>query len=264
MSIPTLIGAPFDGHSSFRRGAAAGPSGIRDALNSSSTNSWTEKRRDVAVGSVVHDAGDIDAGGQAEDVAIDAAIDALLERGGRPVVLGGDHSITYPIVRAIARRHGPLHILHFDAHADLYLEYDGDRFSHACPFARILEAGLAASLTQVGIRTMNDEQFRQVERFGVEVIDMAGWHRGRRPAIQEITYLSIDLDAFDPAFAPGVAHREAAGLAPRDVIDIIQSLPSTLRGADVVELNPACDPLDITSVLAAKLVKEIVGKMLED
>ena len=112
-----------------------------------------------------------------------------------------------------------------------------------------------ASMTQVGIRTMNDEQFRQVERYGVEVIDMAAWHRGRRPSLHETTYVSIDMDAFDPAFAPGVSHREAAGLTPRDVIDSIQSLPGALLGADVVELNPSCDALDITSVLAAKVVK---------
>src|SRR6185503_15943007 len=128
--------------------------------------------------------------------------------GARPVSLGGDHSVTYPILRAV-RPHAPtVTILHIDAHPDLYDEFEGDRYSHACPFARIMEERLADRLVQVGIRTLTAVQRAQAERYGVEVIDMRAWVAGRRPTLREPVYVSIDIDAFDPAFAPGVGHRE--------------------------------------------------------
>lgn len=213
---------------------------------------------------------------------IEDGVAAVLAGGGLPLVLGGDHAVSYPVVRAVARRHGPLAILHVDAHPDLYPDLDGDRWSHACPFARILEEGLATRLVQVGIRAMNSVQRAQAERFGVEVIDMRTWSAGVRPDLAGITYVSIDLDGLDPAFAPGVAHREPGGLTTRELLTLLQALPPGLCGADVVELNPACDlgagggapaaggelaaanaPLGLTALVAAKLVEELVDRMLE-
>jgi agmatinase len=185
----------------------------------------------------------------------------VLESGGRPITLGGDHSITYPVLRAVRRHHQRLSVLHVDAHPDLYEEFEGDRFSHACPFARALEDGLLDELVQVGIRATTGSQRAQAERYGVRVIDMDAWVAGRRPVLAHPVYLSIDLDGLDPAFAPGVSHPEPGGLSVRDLVTMLHGLEVSIVGADVVELNPALDPLSLTAVVAAKIVKEIAGRM---
>jgi arginase len=117
---------------------------------------------------------------------------------------------------------------------------------------------------QVGIRTLNAHQRRQAERFGVEIIDMRAWDAGMRPRVEGAVYLSLDLDGLDPAFAPGVSHREPGGLSTRDVLGLIHGLDGRLVGADVVEYNPRQDVGGVTAILAAKLVKEIAGRMLAD
>jgi len=170
--------------------------------------------------------------------------------------------VTYPIIRAVAKRHSALTILHIDAHPDLYDEFEGNRLSHACPFARIMEEGLAARLVQVGIRTANGHQREQARRFGAEVIDMRAWAAGTRPVLTRPVYVSVDLDGLDPAFAPGVSHREPGGLSVRDVIGLVHALPFPPIGADIVEFNPSQDPLGLTAHVAAKLVKELAGRML--
>jgi arginase len=195
---------------------------------------------------------------------IERGISGLLAGGARPLALGGDHSVTYPVLRAMHRRHSALTLLHLDAHPDLYHEFEGDRLSHACPFARILEEGLAQRLVQVGIRAMNDHQQRQADRFGVEVIDMAAWEAGRRPALDGDVYLSLDLDGIDPAFAPGVSHREPGGLSVREVLTLVQQVGGVLVGADIVEYNPGADVSGLTALVAAKLVKEVAGRMLAE
>ena len=264
---PTLLGVPFDAASSFLRGAALAPPLIREALRSPASNMWTELGVDLAAPGALADDGDLaidDALRGAElHALIEAHVSRLLERGGRPIVLGGDHSITPPIVRAVRRIYGRLVVVHFDAHPDLYDEFDGSRWSHASPFARLMEEGLVDRLVQVGIRTMNGHQRAQADRFGVEVIDMRAWTAGKRvvaPA-NSAAYLSIDCDAFDPAFAPGVSHREAGGLSPRDVLDAIQRLDAPIVGADIVECNPSRDSVGVTTALCAKLVKEVAGRM---
>ena len=153
-------------------------------------------------------------------------------------------------------------MLDIDAHPDLYDEFEGDRYSHACPFARVMEEQLAGRLVQVGIRTMTGNQRAQADRFGVEVIDMRAWMHGTRPAVSGAVYMSIDLDGIDPAHAPGVSHQEPGGLTVRDVIGLIQDCGGTLIGADVVELNPSQDLGDMTARVAAKLVKELAARML--
>jgi len=187
---------------------------------------------------------------------------SLLERRLRPIALGGDHSITYPVIRAISRKYPGLAILDFDAHPDLYDEFQGSRSSHACPFARIMEQGLARRLVQVGIRTLNGHQRRQAERFGVELIQMKDW-RGILPALDGPLYLSFDLDVLDPAFAPGVSHREPGGLSMREALGAIQSVSAEIVGADIVEFNPRRDVMNVTAAVCAKLLKEIAAKMLE-
>jgi agmatinase len=221
--------------------------------------------RDLAGPDGLGDAGDLELPPTAAArPLIEAGIAAVLADGARPIALGGDHSVTYPVLRAIAAAHAPLTILHVDAHPDLYDVFEGDRFSHACPFARIMEDGLAARLVQVGIRTMSGPQQSQAERFGVEIIDMRAWAAGVRPHLDGALYVSIDLDGLDPAFAPGVSHREPGGLSVRDVLGLIQDADGDVIGADVVEYNPRQDLGGVTAVVAAKIVKELAGRMMAD
>ena len=260
---PTLLGAPYDAASSFRRGAAAAPPAIRAALTSPRGNPWTEGLVDLAAPGALDDRGDLSLPEAPEARSlIEQGVTRVLASGGRPIVLGGDHSITYPVLRAVRRHHQRLSVLHVDAHPDLYEEFEGDRYSHACPFARAFEEGLLDELVQVGIRAMTGAQRVQAERYGVRVIDMDAWVAGHRPVLAHPVYLSIDLDGLDPAFAPGVAHPEPGGLSVRDVLTVLHGLEVSIVGADVVELNPELDPTSLTAGVAAKLVKEIAGRML--
>lgn len=260
-TAPALVGIPYDASSSFLRGSAAAPPLIRAALRSPAGNSYTERGADL---SQLADAGDL---AIAEDPAtaraqIEQGIAGVLEGGHTPIALGGDHSITYPILRAIARHHRALTILHVDAHGDLYDEFEGDRFSHACPFARIMEEGLCERLVQVGIRTLTPHQRDQITRFGVETIEMQHFAGGARLALSGPVYLSIDLDGIDPAFAPGVSHREPGGLSVREVLSMIHAIEGPIAGADIVEFNPSQDTGGVTASVAAKITREIAGSIL--
>jgi arginase len=262
---PTLIGLPYDASSSFQRGPADAPPAIREALWSPSANSWTELGVNIGLEGRVADAGDLDLGNCAPADArrtIENGIARLLTLGTRPVSLGGDHSVTYPVLRAV-RRHAPrLTIVHVDAHPDLYDEFDGDRFSHACPFARIMEEGLADRLVQVGIRTATGHQRAQARRFGVEVIEMRHVRDDLRIALDTPVYISVDLDALDPAFVPGVSHREPGGMSVRQLLSLLQSIDAPVVAADVVELNPRNDPSGGSAVVAGKVLRELLGVML--
>jgi arginase len=260
-TLPKLIGIPYDLGSSFRRGAAAAPPVIRAAMFSPAGNAFTEQGADLAQ---LADAGDLPLSDDpaAARAEIQGGVDALLDTRYRPVALGGDHSITYPIMRAVATYHRGITILHIDAHADLYDEFEGDRWSHACPFARIMEEQLCGRLVQVGIRTLTPSQRDQIKRFGVDTIGMQAFAAGARPGVDGPVYLSIDLDALDPAFAPGVSHRESGGLTVRDVLTMIHSLKGPLIGADIVEFNPSLDVGGLTLAAAAKITREVCGAML--
>jgi arginase len=261
---PTLVGVPYDRASSFLRGAAGAPARIRRELASDSGNGVSEALIDLRAPGALADAGDVDLRGDEDPQrTITDALARVLERGARPVSLGGDHSITFPIVRAV-RAHWPtLTILQCDAHPDLYDVFEGDRFSHACPFARIMEAKLTDRLVQVGIRAMTEHQRAQADRFGVAVIDMRAWSTGARPVVRGPVYVSVDIDGLDPAFAPGVSHREPGGLSVRDVLGVIQTLEGPVVGADVVEFNPTRDVGDLTAQVCAKIVRELVSRMIE-
>ena len=132
---------------------------MRAALHSDEGNSWSESLRDLSVPGAFGDVGDLVLPSTGEARAlIELGITALLASGARPLSLGGDHSVTYPVLRALQAKYPRPTIVHIDAHPDLYDEFEGDRFSHACPFARIMEEQLASRLVQVGIRTMNGHQ----------------------------------------------------------------------------------------------------------
>jgi agmatinase len=255
----SLIGIPTDQHSSFLRGPAGAPAAIRAALASEHGNSGTERGTEIGLDFALADRGDVaiaeDAG---DDERIRAAIAACP---GAVIALGGDHAISFPVVEALARRHGAFDILHFDAHPDLYDELDGNRRSHASPFARIMEGGHARRLVQVGIRTLNRHCREQAARFGVEIIEVRHFRDDWRPRFDRPLYVSIDIDALDPAFAPGVSHHEPGGLTVRQIVNILLDLDTPIIGGDVVELNPTRDINGMTAVVAAKLVKELAAAM---
>jgi agmatinase len=255
-----LIGAPTDRHSSFLRGAAAAPPLIRAALRSDHGNMSAENGLELGVDVTLEDGGDLPLQeGEGDFALIREAAAAAAASGAAPIVLGGDHSISFPVLEGIASVHGPIDILHFDAHPDLYDDFEGDPHSHASPFARIMERGLARRLVQVGIRTLNRHCREQAERFGVEVVEMRDFAAASVPIPSGPLYISIDLDGFDPAFAPGVSHHEPGGLSPRDVLAVLRRIQAPLVGADIVEYNPARDINGVTAVLAAKLVKEVAS-----
>jgi len=271
----SLLGIPHDANSSFMRGAAEAPALIRQELLSESRHLWTEAGRNLAEEGVLRDLGDLrfesddqENGGSRGDVQDNGADDwVVIEKAvadaiadGQPLIsLGGDHAITHPILRAVRRRHRKLTILHFDAHPDLYEDFGGDPLSHASPFARILERGLASRLVQVGIRTLNVECRRQVETYGVDVIEMRDFAPDRVPIPDAPLYISIDLDGLDPAFAPGVSHHEPGGLSVRELISVLHRVQGPIVGADIVEYNPTRDLNGVTAVVAAKLVKELAA-----
>ena len=257
-----LLGLPFDFHSSYLRGAARAPDRIRKALACESTNCWSELGVDVG-DAVVDDAGDLTLGSpEAFHRDIAASIRDIAAKGLKPFSLGGDHAVTYPIVSALAEVYPKLTIVQFDAHPDLYDNFEDNPYSHASPFARIMEAGLANRLVQVGIRTMNDHQRKQVARFGVEVIEMRRFDEHLVIRSDDPVYLSFDMDGLDPAFAPGVSHPEPGGLSTRQALKVIHAIEGAIIGADIVEYNPTRDIHDMTAGTAAKLCKEIIAKMV--
>ena len=257
-----LLGIPDDANSTFFRGAAEAPPKIREQLFSDAFNMWTEMGVDLGE-DVFFDAGDLDLDGVPDAwAAIEDAVEAVLDHGLPPICLGGDHAITYPVVKGFRRKYDALSILHFDAHPDLYDKFENNPRSHASPFARIMENNLADRLVQVGIRTANGHQREQAGRFGVEMIEMRELTGDLRLEFDTPVYVSVDVDGLDPAYAPGVSHPEPGGLSPRQVIDAIQRMNGRIVGADIVEVNPRRDFHDLTAVVAAKILKEIAGKML--
>ena len=261
-ALPTirLIGLPTDSHSSFLRGPARAPAAIRAALASDHANSASESGLELGTDIIIDDAGDLPLNEDDGDFGlIRAAAREAANSNAVPIFLGGDHMVTYPIVAGLAQQLGPVGILHFDAHPDLYDDFEGDPLSHASPFARIMEHGLAARLVQVGIRTMNRHCREQVERFGVDVIEMRDFAVDRVSIPDGPLYISIDMDALDPAFAPGVSHHEPGGLSVRDIISVLHRVRQPIVGADLVEYNPDRDINGMTAVVAAKLVKELAA-----
>lgn len=263
-----LLGVPYDAHSSFLRGSAEAPPAVRAALTCGSANWCTEGGRDLDPERTDgwRDLGDLVL---PEDVheamaMIRAAAAGVIETGTGLLSIGGDHLVTWPLVQAMSATHDDLTIVHFDAHPDLYDELDGDRYSHACPFARIMEEGRVARLVQMGIRTMTPHQREQAARFGVEVYEARDQH-ARVPALAGPVYVSIDIDVLDPAFAPGMSHNEPGGWSTRQLLDALAQIGAqrvAVVGADLVEINPSRDVNDQTAMVGGKLVRELLGLLL--
>ena len=257
------IGIPLDENSSFLKGTSEAPKHIRNAYNSDSSNYWTENGINLKDHPNWKDLGDLKLSSMpAAFSEITTEVEKQVNLGHRVLSLGGDHSVTYPIIKGFAKKYSNLNILHLDAHGDLYDDFEGNKFSHACPFARIMEEGLAKRLVQIGIRTYNSHQREQAKRFKAEAIEMKDWKDDTVFEFKGPLYISLDLDAMDPSFVPGTSHYEPGGFSTRQVLSVIQNLSADVVGADIVELNPNRDVNSVTAMVAAKLFKEILVKMI--
>jgi arginase len=260
-----LLGLPTDRNSSFMRGPAKAPEAIRRELFGEGGNTYTETGLNLRGQGVFADVGDAplcDDDGDGE--RIERAIAMQLAEDRRVVSLGGDHSVTYPIVKAYAAAFPMLSIVHFDAHPDLYPTFQGNPLSHASPFARILEHGGIGGLVQIGIRTMTPPQQRVAEQYGVRVFGAWELAQARAALPEGPVYVTLDLDGLDPAFAPGVSHREPGGLSVREVLELVRAIPGRVVGADVVEYNPDRDVAGLTASVAAKFAREFAARIFAD
>ena len=271
-----VLGAPFDGAATFRAGARFGPAAIREA--SLLLRPYNETLGVDAFATVqVADAGDAPAtpiGVEEAHGAIERAAAALVEAGGRVLGLGGDHSVSLPLLRAAAARYGPLSLLQLDAHTDTWDSYFGSRYTHGTVFRRALEEGVIepASSVQIGLRgslygptdSADNRELgfttlpaRELDRVGVDgALELAAAH------LRSPLYVTVDIDVLDPAFAPGTGTPEAGGLTSRELLallDGVAGLGLSLAGADVVEVAPPYDPAGATAVAAANAAYELVG-----
>ena len=270
-----LLGIPYDGGVSYRPGARFGPRAVRE--QSSLIRTWHpvlkvhpfERLR-------VADCGDIDVAPTSIEqtyAAITAKIDAVTAAGAAPVCVGGDHSITLGILRSLAKRFGPLGLVHFDAHPDTWDQYFGSKFFHGTPFRRAVEERLIdpRRMIQVGIRgpLYGPEDFAFHDEHGIEVVRIeavkehgTAWVAERFVRLRGApVYCSFDIDAVDPAFAPGTGTPEVGGLTSYEAQVLVRALAGLeLVGADVVEVSPPYDgPGQVTALLAANLLFELVS-----
>jgi len=266
-AIPHLVffGIADDTQSTYLGGCAGAPEAIRSAYDGQCYNATTETGVDLY--EKVVDLGDLTPKANWEEsaYAYRAAMKALAAGDFTPFVAGGDHAVTIPLVQGMEALGEPIHVIQIDAHPDLYPDFEGNRFSHACTGARLLEMDHVATLTQLGIRTLNGPQIPVAEKHGERLrIFHALETPDRLPELDHIApgdsvYITVDMDGFDPAFAPGVSHAVPGGLSSRQVFELVQRDHWNLVGMDVVEVNPARDVNDQTAVLAARLLHEGMG-----
>ena len=269
-----LLGIPFDGGVSYRPGPRFGPREIRQ--HSSLIRPYNPAL-EISPFDVlrVADVGDVDVNPtDVEDTyrRVEEVLDGLLGAGTIPVCVGGDHSLSLAILRAVARRHGPVGMVHVDAHQDMWEEYFGNRYFHGTPFRRAVEEGLLDTrrVLQIGIRgpLYGPEDFAFGRTHGVRVITAReaarrgiDWVLEQLPAVDRgPLYLSFDIDGVDPAFAPGTGTPEVGGLTSREALEIVRGLAGLpLVAADVVEVSPPYDHAGITAILAATILFEILS-----
>jgi agmatinase len=272
-----ILGVPFDSGTSYRPGARLGPREIRSQSALIRPYSYFQNVSPFERLTIV-DAGDVDAppvGIDAAYAAIDTAVDRLVAAGVFPMLVGGDHSISLPILRAVARRHGPLALVQFDAHIDTWGDYFGGKYFHGSPFRRAIEERLIvpSQYVQIGIRGPmygDDEDFAFQRQHGVTTIDIrqvkqegvdAVMRRTRELVHGRPLYVTFDIDAVDPAFAPGTGTPEVGGLTSYEAQELVRGLAGLpLVACDVVEVSPLFDgPGQITALLAANLMFEFLG-----
>jgi agmatinase len=271
-----IVGIPFDAGTSFRPGARFGPQAIRQASRNLRTQYHPVYDVEPFTVQQVADAGDIACNPYNINDAIqqiETAATVLLEQVGAIVSLGGDHTIAYPLLKAINHRYGPVALVHFDAHLDTWDTYFGAPYTHGTPFRRAAEAGLfldTASM-HVGIRgplysrdDLNKDAelgFRIVHCDEFEIIGISGVVERIRDRVGDCPiYLSIDIDVLDPAHAPGTGTPEIAGMTSRELLGVLRGLAGLpIISADVVEVAPAYDHAELTSLAAATVTYELIN-----
>ena len=259
----SVIGIPSDKNSSFLKGSSKAPPLIMKEFFSESSNLFTESGINLDQKSIFKYNGCLRLKNYNDGYEqVKKALYDELENNNRYISIGDDHSITYPIISAYSHFYIKLNILHFDAHPDLYHSFENNPFSNASPFAIIMENNLVKKLAQVGIRTMNTHQKDQAEKYNVQVIHMAQFDSTMQFDFDEPVYISIDLDALDPAFALGVSHPEPGGLSTRDIINTLSKINGEIIGGDIVEYNPEKYFQNTTEITASKILKELMGKMI--
>jgi arginase len=261
MSV-ALLGFNWDASSSYARGPAMGPRTIEALLFSEASSPYSLSGVNIAPLITARDFPDISAQLETYRDSITATTAKHIAANRTPLSLGGDHSITFPILQAIKAAHGPVNVLHIDAHMDMHEDLNGDPYSHASPFARALDEGCIAQLVQVGIRSTSPAQLKRAKDFKVISLGAEAIHEIPAAFFAMPLYLTIDLDGLDPAFAPGVSHPEPGGLTSREVIQLIGRITGKILGADIVELNPERDQALQTAGVAVRLIKEIIAKII--
>ena len=272
-----IVGVPYDGGTSYRSGSRYGPREIRNQSSLIRPYNYFQKVAPFDTLNVA-DVGDVDAPPVSIEKAyeaIEARIGAIAGAGARPIVIGGDHSISLPVLRALAKRHGPLALVQFDAHIDTWDEYFGGKYFHGTPFRRAIEEGVVdpKRFIQVGIRgpMYGEDDFDFHREHGITMIDIdrvkdhgIAWtvEQIRRVATGA-AYMTFDIDGVDPAFAPGTGTPEVGGLTSHEAQRLVRGLAGlTLAGGDIVEVSPVYDgPGQITAVLASNLMFEFLSAM---
>lgn len=270
-----ILGVPFDSGTSYRSGARLGPREIRAQSSLIRPYSIFQKISPFEELTVV-DAGDVDAppvGIERAYEAIEHSVRGVLAAGATPMVVGGDHSISLPILRAVAATHGPVSLIQFDAHIDTWGDYFGGRYFHGSPFRRALEEGILrpGGYVQVGIRGPmygEQEDFAFQNAHAVTMIDIrqvktdgiAQTLARLRSLVHGPTYVTFDIDSVDPAFAPGTGTPEVGGLTSYEAQELVRGLAGLdVVGCDVVEVAPQFDgPGQITALLAANIMFELL------
>ena len=270
-----VLGVPFDSGVSYRPGARFGPGHIRA---SSRLLRPYNPAQDVSPFRVlqVADAGDVAVNPFDLDEAVrqvDAAVTDVRADGATVLTLGGDHTITLPILRSLARDHGPIAVLHFDAHLDTWDTYFGAPYTHGTPFRRASEEGLLdlERCLHMGIRgpLYAEADLEDDARLGFSIIRSDDYEvDGVRGAVDRMqrrlaggpVYVSIDIDVLDPAHAPGTGTPEAGGLTSRELLNTVRGLTDLdIIGADIVEVAPVYDHAEITGIAAAHLAYELIS-----
>jgi agmatinase len=254
----SLLGIPWDRSSSYAQGAAMGPHQVLGMLRSDASNPYSIGLTSIPEAIAEQRILSLPGGAAEARAAVEQAARDVLDRALCPISVGGDHSVTYPLLRAMRAAHGPVQVLHVDAHPDLYDDFEGDRWSHACPFARALDDGCISRLVQVGIRASTPAQVQRAREHGVLMLGADEIERVPAAFLDAPLYVTIDLDGLDPAFAPGVSHPEPGGLSTRELLALLRRVRGRLLGADVVELNPERDESLRTAGVAVRLVKELI------
>jgi agmatinase len=271
-----VVGLPYDSGTSYRSGARFGPRKIREAslMLWGYNNPLGVRPLDVLRVADYGDANVIPPSILDTMANVEAEVGAVLAAGAALLALGGDHSLSLPLLRAHARRHGPLGVVHFDSHPDTWQsEFGGQRYSHGTPFRRALEEKLIdpARYIQVGLRgpTSGSRDWQDARDMGVRVVTMDEAAALGVPAVVEAiravagqgpTYVSLDIDSADPAFAPGTGTPEVGGFTSYQLLQLVRGLRGLrLVGFDLVEVSPPYDHGDITAILAANLAFEFLS-----